>query len=286
MKLFLLSIVLFLLVGCEKDLYIEVPRKYVGVKQMSTGFEMENKKLKFYTSGTLVNLGKIDRTTEHRNKLILVEVGMYTKKEEFLKLSDDKDHRITLGNDAPVTTDVRFRVSLSRKDLNHITQILAEMESVVDSNAGYEYITLMSVYDTYGGMDCRTGTRNVFAGFKDYETINNKENRELLGKQLYAMADTIFQNNAVPLTLVNVAASNIQQDKKIVAEKNQLVSVSLETAKIDSIGKACKRNGISFETYYRLNKTQEMVNKIAESGQTASWIYGLPDMQLTKSLKR
>ncbi len=278
---------LLMMIGCARDTYVEVPRKYIGVKQISTGFEMDGGgKLKIYTSGQLVNLGKVDRKTKFHNKLILVEIGVYTKKEPFVKESPDKDHRITLGDQAPLTVDVRYKVNLSRNNTEYLTKILGEMKSKPGTTPNTEIISLMSVYDTYAGMDCRPSARIVFAGFKNFETLNTKKNKEVLNNQLYAMADTIFQRNSVPLTLTNVTASNIQQDKKIVQETAQLVSVKLEVAKIDSMGKACKRNGIPFATYYQINKTQEMVNKISESGQQATWVFGLEDLKLAKGLKK
>ena len=273
------------LIGCSSKYEHIDKNTYVGFKLTSTGWEKDEKgKLVIYHSG-VINIGKKDNGTQWQNKLYLLEVGSYLKTEKFTKESEDNDHRLNLSNGTPLTGDIRFRSKLSRTDTAKFEQILSTVEAGRIGQTSKYQITLANVYDKFAQMDNRTGSRSVLGSFKDYEELQELKT-DSLPARLFRMGHNTFKTNSVPLTLENVQASNLQRDKNVLEEQNKFAAISLTNAKIDSVGSACRRNGMSYESYYWGQILMDLAEKGKESNSQFIWNIGSAGMPIVKSTKK
>lgn len=280
-----LFLTLLFFVGCTDD-YARVPKDYAGFKLMSTGWEKTDKgKLIIYHAGT-VNLNQINNKTKWHNELYLVQVGSHVKKEIFAKENEKQDHRLNLSDGTPLTGDIRFRVKLGRKDTTKFEEILSQVKGSKSDMVTYTYsISLEQVYDHFAKMDNRAGSREILRTFEDFDDYQKRSADSLTGvnARLFRMAYRNFEVNAVPLTLQNVQASNMQRDQTVLAEQNKFAAISLQTAKIDSIAAACRRNGMTYESYY----WGQIYKDLAEVGKATNnqiiWNIGVSNMPIAKT---
>lgn len=219
MKLFILIAAIFSLFGCG---HIEdIGPQDIGIILTPTGFEKQ-----IYSPGQ-VDIGEATYNG-NGNRLILIQSSGVDTKESFsLPGPEDKDrsdHRCLLGNQTPITFDVRVLLTLpdykkpeGLKDL-HRAIALGNPTYPNPANARVMRIDAVSIYDAQARQQVRQSIRMLCKSYKDFDAIfesfGDSGDTGLSKKLEHIVADAL-SSKKVPLVLINAGPSNLKPDEEI-----------------------------------------------------------------------
>jgi hypothetical protein len=210
---------LFMCLGCDVDMRNIGPQD-IGIILTPSGYEQT-----IYSPGQ-VNIG--DLTMGKGNTLILIQRSGVDSKESFsLPGSEDKDrtdHRCLLGNQTPITFDVR--VLLALPDYEKPEGLKELQRAIALGNPTYPNkddirvmrIDAISIYDAQARQQVREAIRILCTSYKDFDSIflafGDVGEGGLSKKLQKIVADSLRLKN-VPLTLISAGPSNLKPDKEI-----------------------------------------------------------------------
>jgi len=236
-----LALICLGLTGCSK---IEnVPPGYVGKLLTPTGWED-----KYYEAGQ-VDIGDTD--SEGRgNSLVLLEATSVTIKESFAKPGPEngnEDHRVITKTKNPLAVDIYVQVMVP-DDKKMRDSIFAQVTPIpLKDHDRVSTITLEQVYKQFAQMTIRGKTRQIFAGYDNYDQI--MANYDQVSKVVAGMIAQTFIENKVPLKLVMGQLSNVKADETVWTAENQKASAAAQVSVIEQIGDAIRRNPGYIEKY-------------------------------------
>src|SRR3989338_5737190 len=238
------------LTACSNEIR-EIPPGYVGKQLTPTGFAEE------WLEAGQTNLGERN-AGETYNVMVLLEATTFTIKEQFLSAQaspDKEDHRITTIDGVPLTVDLYIRVA-APDDPTKRDAILAQVTPKQDGDdVMVKRVTLQMIYDQFAGLDVRGKTRAIFSEYKNYDSI--MANYVAISEQIGAMVIHTFEQNGVPLNLLNAQLGNAKADQSVWETKAKLSAVAAEVTRIDSIGAALNRNP-AYTLWYRANAMKDI----------------------------
>jgi len=259
MKRFLCAIVclgIVALFGCSNEIR-EIPAGYVGKILTPTGWETGIRE------AGQINLGQVNSDGTY-STLVLLEVTSIAIKENFGTAGSNKDaedHRIIV-NKVPLTVDVYTRCMIPSEEKKR-DAIFAQVTPVGTSTNRVSLITIKMIYEQFAMMDIRSGTREVFSKYQNFDQINNS--LDSINIQLGRMALTTFTQNGVPLTMQNMKVSNVKPDISVWDAENKNAAALAQVEAINKIGAAIRDNPgyITFkkyETYAEIAKNHPSTN--------------------------
>lgn len=192
----------------------------IGIILTPSGYENQ-----IYPPGQ-VDIG--DLTQGKGNSLILVQQSGVDTKESFsLPGPDDKDrsdHRCLLGNQTPITFDVRVLLALpdyrTPNGFKELQRSLALGNPVYPnaSDARVMRIDAISIYDAQARQQVRESIRILCKSYKDFDAIfeafGDTGETGLSKKLEHIVADALALKK-VPLTLISAGPSNLKPDDEI-----------------------------------------------------------------------
>jgi regulator of protease activity HflC (stomatin/prohibitin superfamily) len=232
--------VVILLGGCADEIR-DIPPGYIGKILTPTGWEQAEPR-----AAGQVNIGTRSQNGTG-NQLVLCESTSTTIKEPFGPANPQDpdpnyrvDHRVLTQNGVPVSVDIYVQVGVIN-DKKWIDSIFAQITPTPDQTQGrLSWISLQTVYDRLARPIIRGKTRQIFAGYDNYESV--MAHYEQINARIGGMVASTFKDSKVPLMLVAVQLSNIKADDAIWAALNRKAAAQAEADAANIIGKAMRDN--------------------------------------------
>ena len=256
--LLLLSAVVFLfLTSCQT--IIPVPPGFQAKLLTPSGFEEDVK------GPGQVDIGK--QTAQGvGNQLVLLESTAMTVKEPFTQkinaeTEEKEDHRLRTSDGTPLNGDIYVQIGVPT-DKSTLDDVFTSITPRQTDNDRVYMVSIVDIYKQYAQMTVRGKVREIFAGYKDAESV--MASIEKINGEITLASHEIFKNSGAPVLLMSVSISNIKEDDEILKSKNELIAATNEAQSIALKGAAMKKN----PDYLKLREL-EVIEKFAEtSGNT------------------
>lgn len=217
-KLLCIFSLLFIFLGCQE--MKNIGPQDIGIILTPSGYENQ-----IYSPGQ-VDIGEL--TAGKGNSLILVQQSGVDTKESFsLPGPDDKDrsdHRCLLGNQTPITFDVRVLLALpdyrTPEGFKELQRAIALGNPVYPnaSDTRVMRIDAVSIYDAQARQQVRESIRILCKSYKDFDAIFEAfgdTGKDGLSKKLERIVADALATKKVPLTLISAGPSNLKPDDEI-----------------------------------------------------------------------
>lgn len=263
MKKLLLIILSLFFSACTS--FYDIPPNDIGMQLTPSGYEG-----KIYTPGQ-INLGTKDNDGA-MNKLVLIQRSGVEIKESFLGRAgseDKEDHRCIIGDQSPITLDIRLLLALPNyetpegaKDLARLF-LLGNPVAVQGKDDRVLRISAESVYKDQAQQLVRGKLRQICATYKNYDAIFAAQadtSEKGLNKTIEHEVAEILKLQKVPLSLVSAFSSNMTPDETIInaisakrAAEKRVEAIKIVTDFLDADPSGSRK------LVYRMQVLQEIV---------------------------
>jgi hypothetical protein len=251
--------------GCSS--YKNVPPQFYGRKLNPTGWED-----KIYTPGQ-VDIGDLGQTGQG-NSLVLIQVSAFEVKEAFVKENEDKeDHRVTMGDETPMTLDVRLvftspdiEKAVNKKEATEQVKRLFTLGNPSPTKEDRVLIlSLQSIYEDLARLNVRSRIRDLCAGYKGFSEAFKAKTE--LSKKIKEVILAVLKEKDIPLILLDCEISNMKPDPLVWENQVKIQAAQAEIEAMRMIEEYVAGSPVR-QFIYKMGKMKEIAQVGPAKGNT------------------